>query len=83
MRPKKNKKRCFTRIKTKKSDECTEKYNQNEVSNLPFAVGDEVLACWQDGLYYLAFIKTVIYLHFLSFYCAYYYVKIVLCVSII
>ena len=56
MRPKKSKKKGFTRVKTDKNSEfCAE-------LKLPFAIEDEVLACWQDGLYYLAVVKTVSYI---------------------
>ncbi|XP_028407757.1 metal-response element-binding transcription factor 2-like isoform X2 [Dendronephthya gigantea] len=46
------------RVKIEKSDDLC-KYPDNEPSKLPFAVGDEVLACWQDGLFYLAVVKTI------------------------
>ena len=60
MRPKKSKKKFFARVKTEiKSEICI--CDLNEASSLPFAVEDEVLACWQDGLYYLAVVKTVRY----------------------
>ena len=56
MKPKKMKKKRFTRVKTEKESSFC---NCIEAVSLPFAVGDEVLACWQDGLYYLAVVKTV------------------------
>ena len=56
MKPKKIKKKRFTRVKTEKDSSFS---NSIESSSLPFAVGDEVLACWQDGLYYLAVVKTI------------------------
>ena len=55
--PKRTKKRRFTPVKKKSPNgKAVEEFPNQK---LPFAVGDEVLACWQDGLYYLAFVKTV------------------------
>ena len=53
--PKRTKKKRFTRLKTKHQiGRALEAFHK-----LPFVIGEEVLACWQDGLYYLAVVKTV------------------------
>jgi hypothetical protein len=59
MKPRKIKKKRFIRVKTEKD---SAKHSCTQSNSLPFAVGDEVLACWQDGLYYLAVVKTVRYI---------------------
>ena len=58
MRSKKRKKKSSPPVKIEKNDDLCN-YSDDESSKLPFAVGDEVLACWQDGLFYLAVVKTV------------------------
>ena len=35
------------------------KNEMNVNGDAPFSVTDEVLACWHDGLYYLAVVKSV------------------------
>ena len=60
MKPKKIKKKRFIRVKTaKESEKDSAIGDSTECSSLPFAIGDEVLACWQDGLHYLAVVKMV------------------------
>ena len=43
----------------KKSSASKDAHVKVKEKNVSFAIGDEVLACWQDGLHYLAVIKAV------------------------
>lgn len=67
MRPKKTRKRRFTPLKSAKKNGVYSMIDPHAASHLPFSVGDEVLACWQDGLYYIAVVKSVSYVCILHF----------------